>query len=58
MTNLYRDTENGNIITIDELAAEFDELKATTPDEYDYSFIQYLNNCLSKNGFLEAVKCG
>ena len=47
-----RDTNTGEIITEEELRKEFEELKKETPEEYDYSFNQYLLNCTSKNGML------
>lgn len=55
MTRLYRDTESGTIVLESELQAEFERLKFENPGEYDYTFKQYLNNCLSKNGFLEVL---
>lgn len=48
----FRDTNTGEIITEEELRKEFEELKKETPEEYDYSFNQYLFNCTSKNGML------
>ena len=48
----FRDTNTGEIITEEELRKEFEELKEETPEEYDYSFNQYLLNCTSKNGML------
>lgn len=53
---MYRDTESGKLITIDQLKAEFEALKAENPQECSYSFSEYLNNCTSKNGFLEKIK--
>lgn len=41
----FRDTNTGEIITEEELRKEFEELKKKTPEEYDYSFNQYLLNC-------------
>ena len=41
----FRDTNTGEIITEEELKKEFEELKKGTPEEYDYSFNQYLLNC-------------
>lgn len=41
----FRDTNTGEIITEEELRKEFKELKKETPEEYDYSFNQYLLNC-------------
>ena len=48
----FRDINTGEIITEEELRKEFEELKRETPEEYDYSFNQYLLNCTSKNGML------
>lgn len=48
----FRDTNTGEIITEEDLRNEFEELKKETPEEYDYSFNQYLLNCTSKNGML------
>lgn len=52
---LYIDTENGKIITEDDLRIEFDGLKAQSPEEYPYSFAAYVRNCTDKNGTLEEV---
>lgn len=41
----FRDTNTGEIITEEELRKEFEELKKENPEEYDYSFNQYLLNC-------------
>lgn len=41
----FRDTNTGEIITEGELRKEFKELKQESPEEYDYSFEQYLLNC-------------
>lgn len=56
MENLYRCTESGEILTEAQLQAEFETLKAEEPEEYDYSFTEYIKNCTSKNGFLEKIK--
>ena len=53
---LFRDTENGYIMSESELMQEFEALKAEQPDEYDYTFAEYVKNCTSKNGFLEAFE--
>lgn len=34
---LFRDTENGYIMSENELMQEFEALKAEQPDEYDYT---------------------
>lgn len=41
----FRDINTGEIITEEELRKEFEELKKELPEEYDYSFNQYLLNC-------------
>ena len=41
----FRDISTGEIITEEELREEFEKLKKETPEEYDYSFNQYLLNC-------------
>lgn len=47
----YLDEEN-HIITESKLKSEFEELKVKQPEEYNYSFYQYILNCTSKNGTL------
>ena len=54
-TTLYKDTESGELVSLETLSKEFRELKAEAPEEYDYTFEQCLNNACSKNGFLERV---
>ena len=53
---LYRCTESDEILTEAQLQAEFETLKAEEPETYNYNFYQFIENCLSKNGFLEEVK--
>lgn len=53
---LYRCTETDEILTETQLQTEFEMLKAEEPDTYDYNFPQFVENCLSKNGFLEVIK--
>ena len=53
---LYKDTENGQILTEEQIKAEFETLKAEEPETYDYNFSEYLKNCTSKNGFLEVLQ--
>ena len=52
----FRDTNTGEIITEEELRKEFEELKKEAPEEYDYSFGNYIRNCTDKNGTLEEVR--
>ena len=46
--------ENGKIITREELKKEFNKLKRTGETEAE-TFLEYVNNCTSKNGTLERV---
>ena len=50
----FKDIETGEIITLAELEAEYNELFASGETETE-SFTGYLKNCLSKNGTLEEV---
>lgn len=54
MPKLYRDTENGAIITEEELFEQFQ--KMDEDNRADRTFYQYILDCLSKNGFLEEVR--
>lgn len=51
----FKDTNTGAIITEAQLRSEFRNLQRDYPDEYDYSFAEYISNTLSKNGILEEV---
>ena len=53
---LYWDVEDQRIHTEEELRKDFEQFKADQPDEYDYSFAEYLRNCLSKNGSLYRIE--
>jgi len=48
----FFDTETRETITETELKAEFNELKNSDPETYNYSFPEYIANCTSKNGVL------
>ena len=53
---VYRDTETGEIVTEEQLRAEFDELKREQPEEYNYTFADYIRNITDKNGTMEEVQ--
>ena len=53
---LFRCTETDKVLSEEQLQREFEVLKAEEPETYDYNFGQFVENCLSKNGFLEEVK--
>ena len=52
----YFDENEGCFVSEEQIKKEFIQLKAEQPDEFNYSFEEYLNNCLSKNGFLTEEK--
>lgn len=52
---VYTDTKNGKRITETELRFEFAHLKAEQPNQYNFSFREYLKNCTGKNGFLKCA---
>lgn len=43
----FYDHETGEIISATQLYREFVALKNEDPDTYDYSFSEYIENCLS-----------
>ena len=52
----YYFDENGDcIVSEKQLKEEFKALKSAQPDEYNYTFLEYIANCTSKNGFLRKV---
>lgn len=51
----WADNESGEVITEMQLYREFTELKAALPDEFNYSFEEYILNCEHKNGSLTRV---
>lgn len=53
---IFKDTETGETLTETKLKTIFKTLQEAQPNEYNYTFYQYLNNCTSKNGFLEEIK--
>lgn len=52
----FRDINTGETITEEELRKEFEELKKETPEEYNYSFGNYIRNCTDKDGTLEEIR--
>lgn len=51
----FRDLEFGLIVTEDDLRRIFEHLQREQPDEYNYSFENYIRNCTGKDGALEEV---
>lgn len=54
----YRDIDSGEIITVDQLAAEYIDNLKRCPSEYAHiSFSEYIANCMTYNGgTLETVQ--
>lgn len=46
----------GDIITEADLRREYEENKKRDPEEYNYTFEQYITNCTSKNGALAEIR--
>ena len=54
---MYRDIETGEAVTIEQLHKEYEQMKQEQPDEYGYSFMDYVHNCLTENnGTLERIE--
>ena len=53
---IWIDCESGETITEKQLYYEFCFLKSEQPDEYNYSFADYIRNCESKNGTLTRLE--
>ena len=49
---MWIDENSNEIITAVQLRKEFETLKQEYPDEYNYSFEEYIANCTGKNGTL------
>lgn len=52
----FRDLEFDIIITEEELLRTFKHLQREQPDEYNYSFENYIRNCTDKDGTLEEIR--
>ena len=48
--------ERGWLVTEDELRRDFEELKREEPEEYRYSFEDYIRACTGKNGTLTEIR--
>ena len=52
----YYDIEQQEYIPESELRAIYNQLRTEQPDNYDYSFLHFISNCLTQNnGSLESV---
>lgn len=53
---MYIDIETGDIVTTEQLQSEYENMKQWQPEEYMYSFAEYVRNCLTENnGTLERI---
>lgn len=52
----FRDLEFDIIVTEEELLRTFKHLQREQPDEYNYSFEDYIRNCVDKDGTLEEIR--
>lgn len=51
---MWIDIETGEIVTAEQLRTEYEQAKEKQPDEYGYSFEEYIRNCKTENnGTLE-----
>lgn len=51
------DIESETIVSLEQLYDEFTEMKKNNPSEYDYTFFEYLQNCLTRNnGTIEIIE--
>ena len=51
----FRDLEFDIIVTEEELLKTFKHLQREQPDEYNYSFENYIRNCTDKDGTLSEI---
>ena len=52
----FKDLEFDIIVTEGELLRTFKHLQREQPDEYNYSFENYIRNCTDKDGTLEEIR--
>jgi len=54
---MYIDIETNEIITTEQLFSEYESMRSAQPEEYNYSFADYVHNCLTENnGTLEKIR--
>lgn len=54
MPQFFHDIESGEAVTLATLRKEYDRMKAEQPDEYGYTFPEYVSNCMTwNNGTLQ-----
>lgn len=51
----FRDLEFDIVVTEEELLRTFRHLQREQPDEYNYSFENYIRNCTDKDGTLDEI---
>ena len=57
--HVFKDTDSGELITLDQLHKEYLENRNESQTEYNYSFTHYIYNCLFRNGgtLIEVKPC-
>lgn len=54
---MWIDTNTGEYITAVQLREEYEENRKNNPEEFNYSFEDYIQNCLTKNnGTLDEIE--
>ncbi len=46
---MYFDIESGEYVTTEQLRKEYEQFRKEQPEEYGYSFPEYVRNCLTEN---------
>lgn len=55
-TPVFVDIESGDVVTKNQLFSEYSAFQAEDPEEYSFTFEEYIKNCLtSNNGTLEKI---
>ena len=52
---IFIDSESNDIVTESQLRDEFAQLQAENPQEYSFTFSEYIGNCTAKNGTLTEI---
>ena len=53
--HMWMDINSGMMVSREQLYNEYVELRKAQPDEYCYSFDEYIENCTGKNGQLVPI---
>lgn len=53
---LFEDERGGELVTESELREEFEQMQAEQPNEYNYSFEEYVRQCTGQRGTLTQIR--